>query len=255
MRHSHRSARWIAALALLCALGSCWTPRPERETATSTRPARLRRKRLDKALDLYEKALAADPSDIGYQMGAAGPASSRPEDVNAGQKLREKGHPRRPWPNSKRLTPWTRLRHRRTEIKRTGNHGAEPEVGRRLNPPTARLTPVELARKEEIEQIGRIEPPRNSSSFPQASLSHGQPAPKSSMRRWARWRHQRGLRSGVPRGPNAQHNASLEVNNATLEEALDYLALHQVVGNRSRQRHLRLPPQPDQAPRLRRFRW
>ena len=232
MRHSHRWARWIAALALLCALGLSLDAKTRKGDGYFNEARKAEAlSDWDKALDLYEKALATDPSDIGYQMGARRARfQAAQRHVNAGQKLREKGQldeALAEFQKAYAMDPSSGIAEQ--EIKRTLEiMERNRKLGAGLNPADRGLTPVELARKEEIEEIGRIEPP------PELKLVSRQTITLRMSNQPPKVLYETvGKVAGINvvfdpeyrTDPNAQHNASLEVNNATLEEALDYLAL------------------------------
>jgi general secretion pathway protein D len=232
MRHSHRSARWIAALALLGALAVPLDARTRKGDGffNEARKAEAASD-WDKALDLYEKALATDPGDMGYQMGARRARfQAAQRHVNTGQKLREKGQldeALAEFQKAYAMDPSSGIAEQ--EIKRTLEIiERNRKLGAGLDPANRGLTPVELARKEELEQVARIEPPPELKSLSRQTINlrmSNQP-PKVLYETVGKVAGINVVFDPEYRAdPNAQKSASLELNNATLEEALDYLAL------------------------------
>jgi general secretion pathway protein D len=185
----------------------------------------------DKALDLYEKALATDPSDMGYQMGARRARfQAAQRHVNAGQKLREKGQldeALAEFQKAYAMDPSSGIAEQ--EIKRTLEiMERNRKLGDALDPANRGLTPVELARKEELEQVARIEPPPELKPLTRQTINlrmSNQP-PKVLYETVGKVAGINVIFDPEYRSdPNAQKSASLELNNATLEDALDYLAL------------------------------
>ncbi len=182
----------------------------------------------DKALDLYEKALSEDPSDTGYEICVRRVRFQAAQaHVNAGQKLRHEGKVTEALSEFEKayaMDPSSaiaeqELRRTLEMIDRNNRSQAKPE--------DRGLTAAEVAHKEELERISRIQGP------PELR-------PLSSQRINLRMTNQPprvlyetvGKLAGINvvfdadyrQDMNASKPLSIELNNSTLEDALDYLA-------------------------------
>ncbi len=191
-------------------------------------------KQWDKALELYEQALTQDPNDVGYQMGARRVRfQSSQQHVGEGKKLREKGDLegalaqfQKAYATDPSSTIAEQELRRTVETIERNNKAAEK--GAELAPAERKLTPVELARQQEQERISRIEAPaelRPLSRQPLNLRMSNQP-PRVLFETV-------GKLAGINvvfdpdyrNDPSGQRLASIELNNSTLEDALDYVSV------------------------------
>lgn len=231
MHKLDRFTRMAAALALLLAFAAAGGARTRKGNSFLAQGERAEaRKNWDAALDLYEKALQEDPTDIAYQIAVrrvrfqAGQAH-----VDNGQKLRESGEIEKALAEFQRayaIDPSSAVAEQELKgtldlIERNRKRGAE------IPPSQRQLTGAELARAEEREKLARIEPPPELKPFSRQSINlrmANQP-PKVLFETVAKL-------AGInvvfdpdyANDPNARRNTSVELNNSTIEDALDYLA-------------------------------
>jgi general secretion pathway protein D len=235
MRHVSGSARVVAVVALALAVSGGLDARTRKgdKYYAEGRQAEAR-KEWDKALELYEKALGEDPSDVRYEMGSrrvrfqAGQAH-----VNLGLKLRSEGHLEEALTEFQKayaIDPSSSIAEQ--ELKRTlemiRRNKKAAEAGEPLPESQQALTPVEQARREEHQELERIEPPpelKPLSTQPINLRMSNQP-PKVLFETVGKLAGINVMFDPEYRNdPNAQRNTSIELHNSTLEQALDYLAL------------------------------
>jgi general secretion pathway protein D len=191
-------------------------------------------KQWDKALELYEKALGEDPRDVGYQMSARRVRFQAAQlHVGEGQKLRDKGQLEQALAEFQKayaIDPSSTIAVQ--EIQQTlatiERNRKAAEKGAELPPEERKLTPAELARQQEAERLSRIEAPAELKPLSRDPLNlrmSNQP-PKVLFETV-------GKLAGINvvfdpdyrSDPSGQRPASVDLNNATLEDALDYLAI------------------------------
>jgi general secretion pathway protein D len=188
------------------------------------------RKEWDKALELYEKALGEDPGEISYQMGMRRARfQSGQAHVDLGQKARINGdldQALAEFQKAYAIDPSSAIAEQ--ELKRTLEMiERNKKGGAAIGPSESPLTPAELARKRETDQIRRIEGP------PELRPLQRQPVnlrmsnqPKVLFETIAKL-------AGVnvvfdpdyKNDPNASKSVNVELVNSSLEDALDYLGL------------------------------
>lgn len=181
----------------------------------------------DEAMDLYEKALATDPSDTGYVMEVRRARfQTAQRHVDTGKKLREQGQLEAAAQEFQKaivydpssaiaLQEWKRT----TEMIEKEKGGKRPEGAERG------LTPADRARKEMDDRAASILPPpelRPISQLPATLKMNNQP-PKVLYETI-------GKLAGInvvfdPQFQAPPKNFNLDLNNATLDQALDYLAV------------------------------
>jgi general secretion pathway protein D len=235
MRISYRFTSILAAGALLVALGSA-AGAGTRKGDKFLRDGRIaeQRKEWDKALELYESALAEDPADVTYQMGARRVRfQSGQAHVDLGQKLRDQGkldQALAEFQKAYAIDPSSSIAEQ--ELKRTlemiERNKKAAAGGEEIKPADLGLTPADLQRKHDLERIARIEAPPELKPLSRQPISlrmTNQP-PKVLFETV-------GKLAGVnvvfdpeyqnDPGGAGRRNISVELNNATLEDALDYL--------------------------------
>ncbi len=188
------------------------------------------RQRWDEALDLYEKALASDPSDSAYMMAvkrARFQAAQR--HVDAGQKLREQGQLEaaveefqkaivRDPGSAIALQEWKRTQEMLEKEKSSGKKTLGSERG---------LTPVEKARKEGDERAASmLAPPelKPISQLPATFKINNQP-PKVLYETVGKLAGINVVFDPTYQPPSGGKNFNVDLSNSTLEQALDYLAI------------------------------
>jgi general secretion pathway protein D len=238
MRNFDRFLRIAAVLALLTALaavGDAKTRKGDKFMAEG-RKAELR-KDWDKALEFYEKALAEDPADVGYDLATkrvrfqAGQAH-----VDLGRKLRDKGELEKALAEFQKayaVDPSSSIAEQ--ELKRTlemiQRDKKAAQSGAALTAEERALTPAEFAKKQETEKLGRLESPPELKPLSRQviNLRMSNQPPKvlfETVGKLAGINVVFDPDYGVPGagGQGAVTKASVELNNATLEDALDYVA-------------------------------
>jgi general secretion pathway protein D len=183
----------------------------------------------DAALDAYEKALAEDPSDTAYQIAVKRVRFQAGEmHIGAGQKLRSAGEIDKAvseFQKAYAIDPSSaaaeqELKKTLEMIDRNRQRGAE------LTPKERTLTPAELVREQEQQKLARLEAPpvlRPLSAQPINLRMANQP-PKVLY-------DTVGKLAGInvvfdpdyANDPNARRNITVDLNNSTLDDALDYL--------------------------------
>ncbi len=183
----------------------------------------------DAALEAYEKALAEDPSDIAYQIATKRVRFQAGQmHVDAGQKMRAAGE------LDKALSEFQKafaidpssaaadqeLKKTVEMIERNRQRGAE------LTPKELALTPAELAKEQQQARLARIESPPvlRPLSTQAINLRMSNQPPKVLYETVAKL-------AGInvvfdpdyANDPNARRNISVDLNNSTLDDALDYL--------------------------------
>jgi general secretion pathway protein D len=231
MHKLDRLTRFAAAFTLIlvfAAVGDARTRKGDKFLAEG-RKAEVR-KEWDKALDLYEKALMEDPADVGYQLAAKRVRFQAAQaHVDAGQALRRSGEIEKALAEFQKayaIDPGSDIAEQ--ELKRTLEIiERNKKGGASLTPSDRKLTSLDLARKEEREKLARIEPPpelKPLSPQPISLRMAGQP-PKVLFETV-------GKLAGINvvfdpdflNDPNARRTLSVDLNNSTLQDALDYLA-------------------------------
>lgn len=188
----------------------------------------------DKALELYEKAVAADPRDTGYILAlrrvrfAAGQAH-----VDAGQKMRKEGKLQEALSEFQRafaIDPASTIAEQ--ELRRT-NAMIEREKAKKEDPNSAAvtpgneagMTPAETARKDAEQRASRILPVPELKPISQELLGL-----KMSNQGTKVLYETLGKVAGInvlfdSEFQDQQKKFSVDLSNTTLDEALDYLAL------------------------------
>jgi general secretion pathway protein D len=186
----------------------------------------------DKALEMYEKALAASPGDAAYDLSAKRARFQAGQlHVQAGQKLRDAGEPDKALAEFQKayaLDPSSQIAEQEIKrtlemierLKRQTQAGGTPTVEERS------LTSAELARKHDTEELSRLEPPPELKALPHQAINlrmTNQP-PKVLFETVGKlaginvvFDPEYGQQGGVTK-------ANVELNNSTLEDALDYVA-------------------------------
>jgi general secretion pathway protein D len=189
----------------------------------------------EKALDLYEKALAEDPSDPAYQMGARRvrfqAAQAR---VDFGQKLRNEGRLAEALAEFQRayaIDPAStiaeqELRRTYQMIEREKKKAAQPE-GQAAAPEEQGLTPAQIAKKELEERITRYAgAPELKPITPQIQgLKMNNQPPRVLFETVAKLAGVNVVFDPDYLSQTQGRNFSLDLSNTTLEQALDYLAI------------------------------
>lgn len=185
------------------------------------------RQQWDEALDYYEKALSTDPSDPGYMMAvkrARFQASQR--HVDAGQKLREQGKLEdalKEFQQAIVRDPGSAIALQ--EWRRTTEMLDAEKSGKKLEGAQRGVTPAERARKEMDERAAAILPPpelKPLSQLPSTLKMNNQP-PKVLYETI-------GKLAGInvvfdPQFQSSGKNFNLDLSNASIDQALDYLAV------------------------------
>ncbi|HWR52142.1 MAG TPA: cohesin domain-containing protein [Bryobacteraceae bacterium] len=229
MRNSKHLFRIFAAIALLIAVAGSADARTRKgDKLIKAGRAAEERKEWDKALDLYEQAMSEDPRDTSYQIPMrrvrfqAGQAH-----VDLGLKLRKDGkldEALAEFQKAYAIDPSSAIAEQ--ELKRT-LATIERNSKTQLKPEDQRLTPSELARKNELERVARIqEPPELKPLSRQAINLRMSNQPPRVLYETV------GKLAGVnvvfdadfKQDQNASRTLSVELNNSTLEDALNYLA-------------------------------
>ena len=189
------------------------------------------RKDWEKALEFYEGALTEDPGDAGYQLAVRRVRfQAAQERVNRGQKLRAEGKLEEAVVEFQRafaLDPSSAIA--RQELQLTLDMiELEKKRPQPLPPGERGLTPIERARKQTEKKLERIEP------LPELRPLSRQPINLRMTNQPARVLFETVCKlAGINvifdpdfrQDPAASRNHSVELVNATLEKALDYLAV------------------------------
>ncbi|MGB9605259.1 MAG: secretin N-terminal domain-containing protein, partial [Bryobacteraceae bacterium] len=189
------------------------------------------RKDWEKALELYEGALAEDPGDPGYMLAARRVRfQAAQERVHRGQKLRSEGKLEEALAEFQRafvLDPSSAIA--RQELQLTLDMvELEKKRPEPVKPEERGLTPIERARKQTESKLERIEP------LPELRPLSRQPINLRMTNQPARVLFETVCKlAGINvifdpdfrQDPAASRNHSVELVNATLEKALDYLAV------------------------------
>jgi general secretion pathway protein D len=225
-----RNQLTFSSLALLLAL--VMTPASQARTRKGDRDlaqgkiAELR-KDWDAALGFYEQALAEDPGDAAYQLNADRARFQASQmHVNRGLKLRKQGSLTDAlveFERAYRIDPSSTVAEQ--EIHTT-QEMIEREKKKGANSPTRTLTPAELSKKEDEEKLDSILPvPELRPLNPQPiTLKMNNQPPKVLFETV-------GKLAGInvlfdpEYATGGMKNQSLELSNATLNEALEYLSV------------------------------
>ncbi len=226
-----RSVLAIAFLALVaCSLSLEARTRKGDKLLAEGRKAETR-KDWEKALEYYEAALTEDPGDAGYQLAVRRVRFQAAQAwVNEGQKLRSEGK-----------LEEALARFQRAFVTDPSSAIAQQELQLTLDlieldkrrpqpvkPEERGLTPIERARREAAARLERIEPP------PELKPLSRQPINLRMSNQPARVLFETVCKlAGINvifdpdfrQDPAASRNHSVELVNATLEKALDYLAV------------------------------
>ena len=183
----------------------------------------------DAALEAYEKAMAEDPADVAYQIAIKRVRFQAGQmHVNAGEKMRNAGEIDKALAEFQKayaIDPSSdvaeqELKKTLAMIERNRERGAE------LTPKERTLTPAELARDQEKEKLGRLMAP------PVLKPLSAQPINLRMANQPSKVLYETvGKLAGInvvfdpdyASDPNARRNTSVDLNNATLDDALDYL--------------------------------
>ena len=186
-----------------------------------------RREMWDEALDAFDKAVATDPSDPGYIMSVKKARfQAAQKHVDAGQKLRDQGQLEQAAEEFQKAI----LRDPASAIalqewKRTMEMIEKEKTGKKAEGPDRGLTPAEKARKEIDERASAMMAPpelRPISALPATLKMNNQP-PKVLFETL-------GKLAGInvvfdPQFQSQGKNYNLDLNNSTLEQGLDYVAV------------------------------
>ncbi|MGD0200498.1 MAG: tetratricopeptide repeat protein, partial [Bryobacteraceae bacterium] len=232
MRRPHGVLRiLVAGVALLAMAGSGEARVRKGDKLLAEGNKAEQRRDWDAALELYEKALAIDPSDTAYQIAARRVRFQAAQaHVDLGQKLRGQGELEKALAEFQRayaIDPSSTIAEQ--ELRRTLEIiERNKKAGAALRPEDRSLAPAELDKKRELETIARLEPAPELKPLARTPLSlkmTNQP-PRVLFEAV-------GKLAGInvvfdpDYGSEQQavrRNLSIELNNATLEDALDYLA-------------------------------
>jgi general secretion pathway protein D len=184
------------------------------------------RKDYDKALELYEQALSQDPADPSYQLGMRRVRFQAGEvHVTAGQKLRQAGALEDALVEFQRafsIDPASAIALQ--ELRRT-TQMIEEQKKAAAKPGEAALTPIEKARKESNDRISSLLPVPELKPISNQihTLKMNNQPPKVLYETV-------GKLAGVnvvfdPQYQSSGKNVNLDLNDTSLEEALNYIAL------------------------------
>src|ERR1700682_1962406 len=184
------------------------------------------RKDYEKALELYNQALSQDPSDPAYQLGMRRVRFQAGEiHVGAGQKLRQAGALEDALVEFQRafsIDPSSAIALQ--ELRRTTQMIEEQKKGA-TKPGEVSLTPIEKARKESQDRISSLLPvPELKPITSQIHTLKMNNQPPKVLYETV------GKLAGVnvvfdPQYQSSGKNVNLDLNDTTLEEALNYVAL------------------------------
>ncbi|MBM3775178.1 MAG: hypothetical protein FJW37_08450, partial [Acidobacteria bacterium] len=224
-------SKWLAAfLCLLTALAplDARTKKGDR-LLKSGREAEVR-KEWDKALDLYEQALSEDPGDSAYLLSVnRARFQASQAHVDRGQKLREQGQLAEALAGFEKgyaIDPSSAIAVQ--EIRRT-QEMIEREKTRKTqaSPEERALTPVQAARKDAEDRIASMQAaPQLAPLNPQPiNLKMNNQPPKVLFETVGKLAGINVLFDPEYSTQGAVKNQNLDLNNLTLEEALDHVAL------------------------------
>jgi general secretion pathway protein D len=230
MRKLHCLMRILAAagvILLVAGAGQAGTRKADKLMAQGKKAEQA--KKWDEALDLYEKALADDPGDPGYQLAVRRVRfQAAQKHVDAGQQLRVQGDLDKALAEFQKayaIDPGSMIAEQ--ELRRTAEMIERNKAGN-LKPEERVLTPAELARKQEQEKLDRLEsvPELKPISSAAINLKMTNQPPRVLFETVAKLA---GLNVvfDPDYGSDSQavrKNISVELNNSTLDDALDYLA-------------------------------
>ncbi|HXN49950.1 MAG TPA: cohesin domain-containing protein [Bryobacteraceae bacterium] len=184
----------------------------------------------DAALDAYEKAMAEDSTDVAYQIAIRRVRFQAGEmHIGAGIKMRDAGEIDKAlveFQKAYAIDPSSdvadqELKKTLAMIERNRERGAE------LTPKERTMTPAELSRDQEKDKLARLMPP------PFLKPLSAQPINLRMANQPAKVLYETvGKLAGInvvfdpdyASDPNARRNTSVDLNNSTLDDALDYLA-------------------------------
>lgn len=229
-RHNRFVKMALAAAMVLAfaAIGDAHTRKGDKFLADGEKAEA--KKDWDAALDAYEKALAEDPSEVAYDIAVKRVRFQAAEmHVGAGVKMRSAGDLDKAvveFQKAFAIDPASseaeqELKKTLDMIQRNRERGAE------LTPKERTMTPAELARDEEREKLGRLQPP------PVLKPLSGQPINLRMANQPPKVLYETvGKLAGLnvvfdpdySNDPNARRNITVDLNNSTLEDSLDYLA-------------------------------
>jgi len=232
MQSSERFVRILAALALLMALASFADARTRKGDKLLAEGRKAEeQKDWDKALDLYEQALAEDTSDPQYQLAVKRVRfESAQAHVTAGQKARAEGALETALAHFQKAyatDPSSIIAEQ--ELKRTLEMiERNKKQGDKLTKAEQAMTPADLARKQIQDQLGRMQGP------PELRPLNTEPLQLKMTNQPARYLFQTvASLAGInvvfdPEFINASQGKtfSIDLQGSTLEEALDYLATY-----------------------------
>lgn len=189
------------------------------------------RKQYEAAVDFYEKALAEDPADPGYQMGVRRTRfQAAHAHIDAGQKLREAGQLETSLEEFRKayaLDPSSSMAEQ--EYRRTKQMiEADKAKGAAATPQDRGLTPAEQSQKDADEKIDRIQAaPELKPITRQISALKMNNQPVKVLYETV------GKLAGInvlfdpeyQPPPGGRQNFTVDLSNTTLEEALDYLSV------------------------------
>jgi general secretion pathway protein D len=231
MDRFHRCLKIALATALLAAfasVGDAHTRKGDKYLSEGVQAEA--RKDWDAALEAYEKALAEDPTEVAYQIATKRVRFQAGQmHVDAGEKLRRAGEIDKALAEFQKafaIDPSSAVAEQNLKrtlemIERNRERGAE------LTPKERTLTPAELAHEQEREKLSRLMAPPELKPLSSQSINlrmSNQP-PKVLFETV-------GKLAGINvvfdpeyfNDPGARRNISVDLNNSTLEDALDYLA-------------------------------
>jgi general secretion pathway protein D len=194
------------------------------------------RKQFDRALELYERALSEDPGDAGYQLAVRRIRFDAAQaHVDAGQKLRQEGKLAEALQHFERayaIDPSSSIaeqevRRTREMIEQEKKRQAQPGPKAEVSPEERGLTPADAARRRTAERVASIQP------VPELKPISTQPINFVMNNQSPRVLFETvGKMAGINvifdpdyMTQGAVRNQSVEFNNTSLEEALDYLAV------------------------------
>ncbi len=232
MRKSKSYLRFLAAAVLALALAGMVQAKDKDKKAAEKFYKEGQRAEIaqnwDQALAQYEQALAANPSELSYQIAVRRMRFQAAQaHVHNGQKLRKENRlieALAEFEKAYAMDPSSAIAEQ--ELKRTLEM-MERENQKDAKPEERGLTATELARKQELERIARLEAP------PELKPLSRQPINLRMTNQPPRVLYETvGKLAGINvvfdpdyrQDPNANRPLSLELTNSTLENALDYLA-------------------------------
>ncbi|MBS1874305.1 MAG: tetratricopeptide repeat protein [Acidobacteria bacterium] len=187
------------------------------------------RKQWDEAVDLYEKALASDPRDPGYMMYVKrGRFQASQIHVDAGQKLREQGkleEALKEFQTGILRDPGSAIALQ--EWRRTTEMVEAEKNGKKLEGAERGVTPAERARKEMDERAASILPPPELKPISQlpATLKINNQPPKVLYETVGKLAGINVVFDPQFQSQSQGKGFNLDLNNASLDQALDYLAI------------------------------